>query len=204
MLTHRSNPLPRTLERFNAWSNNDIERLADALGHASELERFLAERWGGEAAGIRLASLSGLGTNRMTTRQVVRLLDDLAATAERHELSMHDLMPVAGCDPGTLKSFPALLRKHPGAVVAKTGTLVSTDGGVAVLAGFAETAKGRLTFCVVAPEAGRDIPAARAAQESWLLDQLAARGGTRASPCGPPPSFSDADARLLRGEPDRR
>ena len=38
-------------------------------------------------------------------------------------------------------------------VVAKTGTLTSTDGGAAVLAGFVNTGKGDLAFCVAAPRA---------------------------------------------------
>ena len=70
------------LKRFNAYSNNDIERLGDPLGSPAELAGFLVERWGAEGLPEPyFATLSGLGKNRMTPRQVVGLLLDLSETA---------------------------------------------------------------------------------------------------------------------------
>src|SRR5262245_27793224 len=37
LFEHRSKPLAETLRRFNAFSNNDMERVADSIGPASEL-----------------------------------------------------------------------------------------------------------------------------------------------------------------------
>ena len=81
------------------------------------------------------------------------------------------------------------------ALVAKTGTLVKTDGGVAALAGYVETADGELVFSVVAPGTGSRLTTARGEQERWLLDLVAAHEGATARECGAPPPHSDADAR---------
>lgn len=198
LIVHRSNPLPSILDRFNTWSNNDIERLAEVLGSPRELARFLEERWGAEdAAGIRFSTLSGLDHNRMTPRQMVRLVRDLDAAARTRGLSLTALTGTAGCDEGTLDRFRRLAAT-PGSVTGKTGTLVQTDGGVVALAGVAETAEGPVFFAVAAPRNGARLRAARAAQEQWILSVAGKRGGLRAAECPPPPPHSDRDVRLER------
>jgi len=188
VLVHRSATLAGTLKRFNVWSNNDIERLEAVLGPPPELKAFLVERWGESAAGsITMATTSGLGANRLTARLAVRLLRDLTDTLDRHGLRPADILPVAGCDPGTLKSFPALGDdRRRGAVVGKTGSLTHTDGGVALLAGVAGTMEGDLFFCLVAPRSGAHLKVARSRQEAWVLEMMAALGGDRPRPCGLP------------------
>ena len=101
---------------------------------------------------------------------------------------------MAGCDPGTLKHFPRL-REGPAskALVAKTGTLTTTDGGIAVLAGFVRTARGELMFCVAAPRIGNKLARARALEEQWLLDLIESHGGARPGECGAAVRYSDAD-----------
>jgi D-alanyl-D-alanine carboxypeptidase/D-alanyl-D-alanine-endopeptidase (penicillin-binding protein 4) len=188
VLVHRSAPLAGTLKRFNVWSNNDIERLEAVLGPPPELKAFLVERWGESTAGsITMATTSGLGPNRLTARLAVRLLRELTDTLDRHGLRPADILPVAGCDPGTLKSFPALGDdRRRGAVVGKTGSLTHTDGGVALLAGIAGTMQGDLFFCLVAPRSGAHLKVARSRQEAWVLEMMAALGGARPRPCGLP------------------
>jgi D-alanyl-D-alanine carboxypeptidase len=142
----------------------------------------------------------------MTCRQVVRLLRDLHETCEDLEIGTDAVLPVAGCDPGTLTNFPRLADEGVrGAVVAKTGTLTTTDGGVAVLAGYARTENGLLMFCVASPRVGREVRRAREAQQRWLLDLIDRQGGPRPAECGPPVVFSDDTAvvELSRTSPIR-
>ncbi|MCP3978068.1 MAG: hypothetical protein GY716_01885 [bacterium] len=193
---HRSNPLVVTLKRFNAYSNNDIERLGDSLGSPVELAAFLGPRVKGSGPALRIETLSGLGSNRLTSRQIVRLFDDLRSTARRLDTRVQDLLPIAGCDPGTLEKFPRLTEIQAGELVAKTGTLGSTDGGVSALAGFGRGPQGPVTFCVVAPRSGSRLNRARADQESWLLELLSPDGLPRRTSCGEPVVFSDDQASL--------
>lgn len=197
LVRHRSNPLVATLKRFNSFSNNDIERFGPTLGPPAELARWLADRWGLPPAEVRFATLSGLGSNRMTPGLVVRLLEDLRATCAARKIEVRDLLPVAGCDPGTLESFAAF---GDGAadLVGKTGTLTRTDGGVAVLAGFLGTGQGDLTFCVVEPRSGPRPAQARHRQQDWVLDLMGRHGGGRPATCGAPLPYSDDDVEVTR------
>jgi D-alanyl-D-alanine carboxypeptidase/D-alanyl-D-alanine-endopeptidase (penicillin-binding protein 4) len=205
LLVHRSNPLGRTLKRFNAYSNNDIERLAGWLGTPSDLAASLARRWEAGSPPPRLETLSGLGTNRMTARQIVRLMRDFDRTCRRLGLRVEDVLPSAGCDPGTLAHYPRLVDEAAGALVAKTGTLTRTDGGVAVMAGLVRTAKGDRYFCVAAPRSGARPGRAREAEARWLSDVIARHGGARPGPCGDVVGYSDDDARVeaVRNDPRR-
>lgn len=208
VLVHRSNSLEDTLRRFNCFSNNDIERVGSALGTAGELASALATRWGSDDAQVHLTTTSGLGENRLTPRLVVRLLRDFRSAAESRGKRVEELLPVAGCDPGTVANFfPRLTNEQNAtALVGKTGTLTSTDGGVSVLAGFVNTSQGEVLFCVAAPKALGRIRSARRAEESWVLDLLAKQGGPRPRFCAPPLADSDAGALVipeLPAEPTR-
>ncbi|HEY0083018.1 MAG TPA: D-alanyl-D-alanine carboxypeptidase, partial [Pyrinomonadaceae bacterium] len=77
---------------------------------------------------------SGLYNNRMTPRGVLVVIKALLEEAGRRGLKAEDLMPVAGCDWGTVR------RRMEGtgfecSLVGKTGTLTTTDGGMSNLAG---------------------------------------------------------------------
>jgi D-alanyl-D-alanine carboxypeptidase/D-alanyl-D-alanine-endopeptidase (penicillin-binding protein 4) len=197
LLTHRSRPLPETLRRFNAYSNNDIERLEATLGPPGELSGFLARRWKLPAGEIRFATSSGLGSNRFTSRLAVRLLVELRRAAEERDLRIEELLPVAGCDPGTLESFPGLARgEAAGTLVGKTGTLTRTDGGIALLAGFIGTAAGDLAFCVAAPGSGDRLESARRAEERFLLELMRGNGGGRPRSCVHPWPLSGDGIRI--------
>jgi len=199
LLVHRSGPLADTLRRFNCFSNNDIERLGTLLGPVEELAGLIRVRCEAPREAVQFATTSGLGTNRLTPRLVVRLLREFLATAVRAGLSVDSLLPVAGCDPGTVTGFFPTLAGGPGAgaVIGKTGTLTATDGGVSVLAGYASTGDGDLIFCVVVPDAAGRLRRARRAEEQWMLDLLASHGGPRPSACRAPLVGADRIAEVI-------
>ena len=193
LLLHRSNPLLDILKRFNSYSNNDIERLGANLGSAEEMTRWLSVRWGKQGEGVSFASLSGLGSNRLSARQIVHLLNDLDASATGIGITLDEVLPVTGCDPGTGKNYPKLKNLLKGNLRAKTGSLRYTDGGVSVLAGIMDSTNGKLTFAVVKPNIGIHINNARAQQEQWVVDLLARSGGAQTKMCGKALPFSDAN-----------
>jgi serine-type D-Ala-D-Ala carboxypeptidase/endopeptidase (penicillin-binding protein 4) len=197
---HRSQPLLHTLRRFNCYSNNDIERVAEAIGPVDELASLLVARTGADPTAVQIETASGLGSNRLAPRTIVRLLEELGRTCARLGLRVEDLLPLAGCDPGTVAKFFPLLSEGPGmnAVVGKTGTLTATDGGVSVLAGFASTTRGTLAFCIAVPQAGGHLGRARRAEEQWVLELLGSQGGAAPRSCGQPLTAPDVDATVIR------
>ncbi len=199
LVVHRAKPLVDALRRFNCYSNNDIERLAVSLGPIEELIGLLNVRCDAPPGGIQLETTSGLGINRLTPRLVVRLLREFRKTCERTGANIESLLSVAGCDPGTVTRFFPRLGQGDAAtsVAGKTGTLTSTDGGVAVLAGFAKTAEGDLVFCVAVPNAAGRLKRARSAQEQWLLDLLARHGGPQPRACSAPLVEADEGATII-------
>ena len=199
LVVHRSKPLVDALRRFDCFSNNDIERVAAGLGPLDELRGILAVRCNVPVEAIQLETASGLGTNRLSPRLIVRLLHEFRRTCERVGLTPEAVLPVGGCDGGTITRFFPLLSSGEFAtcVVGKTGTLTSTDGGVAVLAGFVATAQGELAFCVAAPQAAGRLKSARGAQERWLLELIARHGGPAPRPCLPDVAPPDVGATVI-------
>ena len=198
LFEHVSKPLAETLRRFNCFSNNDIERVAASLGPTTELSALLADRLA-PGTPVQIETASGLGTNRLTPRQIVSLLRTLRKSASERGLPLEALLPVAGCDPGTVTAgFPRLSgAPYATALVAKTGTLTSTDGGVTVLAGFLNTGEGEVVFCTAAPHAAGRIRLARRTEESFLLDFIGRHGGTVPRACAPPLSSADDGSTIL-------
>ena len=199
LVVHRSQLLSEILRRFNCYSNNDIERVAASLGPADELAAFVASRCEVPREAVQFETTSGLGTNRLTARIIVCLLRHFRQTCERLAVPVESLLPVAGCDPGTVtRQFP-LLADGPSttSVVGKTGTLTNTDGGVAVLAGFARTAHGELAFCVAVPRAAGKLKGARHAEEKWVLDLIGTHGGGQPRQCAPELPPPDAGASII-------
>ncbi|MEZ5332430.1 MAG: D-alanyl-D-alanine carboxypeptidase [Thermoanaerobaculia bacterium] len=196
---HRSNELRTTLKRFLAYSNNDIERVADPLGGAAGLERFLRSRLEGPLGEVALETTSGLGINRMSPATVVAVLRTLNARLAEDGLSPGDMLPMPGCDPGSLEHALPHWQEPPraGAMACKTGTLIHDDGGVAALAGFLYGRDGTALYMVAAPRSGARIEAARGAIESWV-DGIAARlSGPSARECGAPVEPAEFDARVV-------
>ena len=199
LVVHRSQLLVEILRRFNCYSNNDIERVAASVGSVDDLAEFVASRCEVPREAVQLETASGLGSNRLTARIIVRLLRELRNTCERLTVPVESLLPVAGCDPGTVTHQFPLLADGPSttSVVGKTGTLTNTDGGVAVLAGFARTGQGELLFCVAVPHAAGKLKGARHAEEKWVLDLLAAHGGSQPRQCAPELPTPDAGASII-------
>jgi D-alanyl-D-alanine carboxypeptidase len=198
---HRSKPLVETLRRFNCYSNNDIERVGGEIGAADELGAELSERLAETGDGVVLSTTSGLGENRLTPRQMVGLMRALRSTAGSHGLEVEEILPVAGCDPGTVtRFFPRLSTgTNATALVGKTGTLTATDGGIAVLAGFLNTGEGEFVFAVAAPRAAGKLRLARRVEEQWLLDLLARHGGARPRTCAGPLAGPADGAAIVEG-----
>ncbi len=197
LVEHRSNPLEVILKRFNVYSNNDIERIADGLGGPAALQAFLRDRLEDTEGRITVATACGEGSNTMTPRLVVRMLRRFGAFLEGLGLAPRDVLPVPGCDPGPVpRMFPELAAEPLSkAVTCKTGTLRETDGGVAVLAGwFATPGGGRVLFCVASPRAGRELAKRREQEQRWLLDLIDRSGGALRRPCGTTLVFSDTGA----------
>lgn len=199
LLVHRSQPLGEILRRFNCYSNNDIERVGESLGPVESLAELTATRCGVSRDEVQLETASGLGVNRLTPRLIVRLLREFRRTAERVGSRIEALLPVVGCDPGTVSRFFPHLANGPNAasVVGKTGTLTFTDGGVAVLAGFVKTGQGELVFCVALTNAHGRLRRGRQIEEAWLSELLASHGGGQPYVCAPLLSSPDAGANVI-------
>jgi D-alanyl-D-alanine carboxypeptidase len=136
----------------------------------------------------------------MTARQAVELMRETRHDLDARGLTPGDVLPVLGCDPGpTRRMFPAFSRpERVGAVAVKTGSLTTTDGGVAVLAGIARTRDaGDIVFAVAATSTGRDLRPWRRLEQSWLLDLVDRHGGVVPVACGPELPFSDEFAEVV-------
>ncbi len=199
LVVHRSNPLRIILKRFDVFSNNDIVRIADPLGGAAAVEAFVRNTLPGQASKVHLQTACGEGENRMTPHLIVRMLAKFSRALARMRLTPRDLLPVPGCDPGPVPlMFPKLARgRLARSVVCKTGTLSSTDGGVAVLAGLFTTPDGRtIVFCVAAPDAGGGLRHWRRKEQRWLLRLIRREGGAVPGACGAPFVLSDTFATI--------
>jgi D-alanyl-D-alanine carboxypeptidase/D-alanyl-D-alanine-endopeptidase (penicillin-binding protein 4) len=147
LFDHRSKPLAETLRRFNAFSNNDIERVAASIGSPTELSVLLADRLVPGTTPVMVQTASGLGENRLSPRQIVR--DGCAASA-RPRPSAGSGSRACCRSPGAIREpwtprFPRLSLSAFCDVARrkKTGTLTSTDGGITVLAGFLTPPRAR-------------------------------------------------------------
>ncbi len=176
LLTHRSSTLVDILKVLLCYSNNFMaERLGDSLGGPQGLRRFLISTAGVNPSEVALASTSGLGINRMTPRVMMRTYRALLSELAKHRLSPSDIMPVAGIDPGTLrKRFTTYSSR--GSVIAKTGTLPRSDGGVSALVGQTRAKNGETLLFVIFNQRGNVVRFRREQEELVTLWQNA-RGG---------------------------
>ncbi len=93
----------------------------------------------------------------------------------QRNMEPEDIMPVAGIDAGTLRSrFKSA--DYRGAIVGKTGTLPSTDGGVSTLAGIMYTRdRGPILFAIFNTRGS--VKAYRQLQDSLLQELIQESGG---------------------------
>jgi serine-type D-Ala-D-Ala carboxypeptidase/endopeptidase (penicillin-binding protein 4) len=179
LLTHKSSQLTSVLKVLLCYSNNFMaERIGDSLGGTESVERRLVSELGIAPGEVRLASLSGLGVNRVTPRAMMKIFRGLRTELQKHRLVPADIMPVAGIDPGTLEdrfTGPA----WQGSVIAKTGTLVRTDSGASALVGQMRTASGETLLFVILNQQG-NVSRFRRNQDYLVMQVQNSRGGPRA------------------------
>ena len=179
LFTHQSSKLTDVLKVLLCYSNNFMaERLGDSLGGVGSVQSTLTKTLGIPAWELRFASLSGLGVNRVTPRAMMKVFRALREELRKHKLSTTDIMPVAGIDPGTLQErFTDLAWR--GSVIAKTGTLVRTDGGASSLVGQMKTARGEILLFVILNQRG-SVLRFRENQDYLVKQVLGTRGGPKA------------------------
>ncbi|MDQ1728494.1 MAG: hypothetical protein QOD33_619 [Pyrinomonadaceae bacterium] len=177
LLTHKSSRLADILKVLLCYSNNFMaERIGDALGGKDSVMRQLVDLLAVPAGEIQFASLSGLGVNRVTPRAMMKILRGLRAELQREHLTLSDILPVAGIDPGTLAD--RFTGAWQGSVIAKTGTLVRTDGGASSLVGQMRTASGDVLLFVIMNERG-NVLRFRSNQDYLVMQVQNSRGGPK-------------------------
>jgi D-alanyl-D-alanine carboxypeptidase len=97
---------------------------------------------------------------------------------QTHQLAPSAIMPVAGIDPGTLEDrFSGAPWR--GSVIAKTGTLLRTDGGTSALVGQLRAANGETLLFVIMNQRG-SVVRFRQNQDFLVMLVQNTRGGPKA------------------------
>src|SRR5678816_3623797 len=100
LLTQRSSKLVDILKVLLCYSNNFMaERIGEALGGPESVRQQLTIQLGLGPDELRVASLSGLGVNRISPRVMMKIYRALRVELNRHGLLPSAIMPVAGIDP---------------------------------------------------------------------------------------------------------
>ncbi len=179
LLSHKSTKLTNILKVLLCYSNNFMaERIGDSLGGTESVKHQLVSKLGIPEYEVAFATLSGLGVNRVTPRAMMKIFRALRVELQKHRLSPADIMPVAGIDPGTLEdrfTGPA----WRGSVIAKTGTLIRTDGGASSLVGQMRTANGDVLLFVIMNQGG-SVLRFRSNQDLLVMQVQNSRGGPKA------------------------
>lgn len=179
LLTHQSSKLTDVLKILLCYSNNFMaERLGDSLGGVAAVQQELINSLRIPSSELRLSSLSGLGTNRVSARAMMKIFRALREELRKYKLSTTDIMPVAGIDPGTLEER-FMEFGWRGSVIAKTGTLIRTDGGASALVGQTKTASGEILLFVILNQRG-NVNRFRENQDYLVKQVQASRGGPKA------------------------
>jgi D-alanyl-D-alanine carboxypeptidase/D-alanyl-D-alanine-endopeptidase (penicillin-binding protein 4) len=176
LLSHYSEPLAKILLYQNAHSSNAVaEVVGESVGGPQAIQSFLIKRAGLRESEIYVGRASGLEFNRITPEASIRVLRALLAELSNYSLKAEDVMPIAGIDSGTLRV--RLGREDiRGAVVAKTGTLVSMDNGVSTLVGIVRTKEhGPLLFAIF--NSAGDVNTYRRLQDQFLQELIVEGGG---------------------------
>jgi serine-type D-Ala-D-Ala carboxypeptidase/endopeptidase (penicillin-binding protein 4) len=178
LLTQRSSKLVDILKVLLCYSNNFMaERIGEALGGPESVRQQLTTQFGLGPDELRLASLSGLGVNRISPRVMMKIYRELRVELNKHGLTPSAIMPVAGIDPGTLEDrFTGLTWR--GSVIAKTGTLVRTDGGASALVGQMQAANGEILLFVIMNQRG-SVWRFRENQDYLVMLTQNSRGGPK-------------------------
>lgn len=157
LLTHKSSKLVDVLKALLCYSNNFMaERIGETVGGPQGVTNAVIRKLDIPPDEISLASTSGLGVNRVTPRAMMKILRGLRIELAKHKLALFDILPVAGIDPGTLEDRYTEMPRR-GSVVAKTGTLIRTDGGASSLVGQMKTRSGRVVLFVIMNQSGNVV-----------------------------------------------
>lgn len=179
VLSQRSSRLVDIIKVVLCYSNNFMaERLGDSVGGLQSVRRQLVKSLTLSSNDFMISSLSGLGVNRVSPRAMMKIFRALREELRKNKLSTTDIMPVAGVDPGTLQNRftgPA----WRGSVIAKTGTLIRTDGGVSSLVGQMKTADGETLLFVIMNRQG-SVVRFRLNQDYLVMQIQNSRGGPKA------------------------
>jgi D-alanyl-D-alanine carboxypeptidase/D-alanyl-D-alanine-endopeptidase (penicillin-binding protein 4) len=161
-------PLSDILLYMNAHSSNFVaEHLGALVGGPEGVRAFLVNELKLPPEQVTLSTTSGLEVNRLTPRGLVAIIRALDEETSRQGLKLTDIMAVASDDYGTLRRR-LVGTPLEGAVVAKTGTLVHDDGGMASLGGIVYTHRyGKVCFVVFNQGSG-------VAESRQITDQLLA------------------------------
>src|SRR5262249_55179211 len=163
---------------LNGHSVNSIaDLLAAHIGGTEDIKRILVDRAGLAPETVRISRGSGLEVNRMTPRDTVKVLRALFGRLKKYNLDPQAVMAIAGVDSGTLaRRFTE--KEFAGSIIAKTGTLYTTDTGVAALAGVMHTRdRGDLLFAIYDGAEYRRITHLRDAQDDFLKELMNEFGG---------------------------
>ncbi|MEK6302524.1 MAG: D-alanyl-D-alanine carboxypeptidase [Acidobacteriota bacterium] len=176
LLSHYSDQLTHILLFQNAHSSNAVaEVVGESVGGPQAIQGLLTRKLALTERELYVGRASGLEFNRITPRASLRVLRALASVLAQHSLKLEDVMPVAGVDSGTLRTRLSGEAVR-GAVIAKTGTLVSIDNGVSTLVGIAYTkTRGPLLFAVF--NSGGSVYHYRRLQDQFVERLIAEEGG---------------------------
>jgi serine-type D-Ala-D-Ala carboxypeptidase/endopeptidase (penicillin-binding protein 4) len=177
LLTVESDSLLEIVRYLNAHSVNSMaDMIGMHIGGPGGVQKFLINSIGLPSDAVYISHASGLEVNRMTPKDTVNLLRALMRWLTANNLDPSAVMAVAGIDAGTLRGRFA--GRFAGSVVAKTGTLFSTDRGVAALAGIIYTRdRGPLLFAVYDMAEGKQVPQLRRVQDEFLKELILECGG---------------------------
>src|SRR6201988_1266528 len=202
LLTQRSSKLVDILKVLLCYSNNFMaERIGEALGGPESVRQRLISELRLAPDDLKIASLSGLGVNRVSPRVMMKIYRELRGELQKRGLSPASIMPVAGIDPGTLEDrFTGLAWR--GSVIAKTGTLMRTDGGASSLVGQMRAANGEVLLFVIMNQRG-SVWRFRENQEYLVMLVQNTRGGPKAFDYRPlmlTMKLSDTESTVARSE----
>ncbi|HEU4766744.1 MAG TPA: D-alanyl-D-alanine carboxypeptidase [Pyrinomonadaceae bacterium] len=179
LLTQRSSKLVDILKVLLCYSNNFMaDRIGEALGGPESVRQQLITNLQLAPDDLKISRLSGLGVNRASPRVMLKVYRALRSELKKSGLTPAAIMPVAGIDPGTLEDrFTGMAWR--GSVIAKTGTLIRTDGGASSLVGQMRAANGEVLLFAIMNQRGR-VTRFRENQDYLIMLVQNTRGGPKA------------------------
>ncbi len=177
IVTHESEPLKQSLKYMLAHSINPMsEQMGRCVGGIHRLQEVAVKDAGVAPGNVALSSASGLGINRVNAHDMMMVLKALRKELQSKGLDLSDILPLAGIEAGTMdRRFTGAQER--GSVIAKTGTLTTTDGGVSALAGMLRSDREDLYFIIFCWKGS--INGFRSQQDRFIRQLQASRGGPR-------------------------